>query len=93
MKLKEIEVGMTVVDKYNNEYVVDEIDGFDAVMPVKLKCVKFAKSIQVQEVNDVEFDGIGQSCWVYKSNKVARKDGCDIKCITVKSLKPKDELR
>lgn len=28
-----------------------------------------------------------------KSKKVARNDGCDVKCITVKSLKPKDELK
>ena len=93
MKLKEIEVGMTVVDKYSNEYVVDEIDEFDVVMPVKLKCTNFLKNILIQKVGDVEFGGIGQSCWVYKSNKVARKDGCGVKCITVKSLKLKDELK
>ena len=52
---------------------------------------QICENIHVQEVNDVEFDDIGQSCWVYKSNKVARNDGCDTKCITVKSLKPKDE--
>ena len=40
---------MTVVDKYSNEYVVDEIDEFDAVMPVKLKCVKFAKTFMFKK--------------------------------------------
>lgn len=86
MKLKDIEVGMTVVDKFGNEYIVEQING--CFMPILLKCTKFVKCIGVQE-NNVMFDCVGQSFWIYKSFKKARKDGSDMCfCITVKSLKP-----
>lgn len=41
MKLKDIEVGMTVVDKFGNEYIVEQING--GLMPILLKCTKFVK--------------------------------------------------
>lgn len=46
MKLKDIEVGMTVVDKFDNEYIVEKVDS--GLMPVLLKCTKFVKCIGVQ---------------------------------------------
>ena len=39
MKLEDARIGMTVVDKFGNEYVVIGLD--DSEMPVKLKCTKF----------------------------------------------------
>lgn len=87
MKLKEIKVGQIVTDKYNNEYKVLYIDKNDALMPVKLKCTKFLQSILVQKFGGVEFEQEGQRFYIYKSNKVARNDGCNAKCITVKSLR------
>lgn len=91
MKLKEIEVGMTVVDKFGNEYIVKQING--GLMPILLKCTKFVKCIGVQE-NDVMFDCVGQSFWIYKSKKAAKKDNMyQENCVTVKSLKLKDESK
>lgn len=89
MKLKDIKVAMTVVDKYGNKYIVKEVDRDDRVMPVMLKCIKFVKSIPIQTVGNVNTECKGESFHIYKSGKVARNDGCDIKCITVKSLKLK----
>lgn len=76
MKLKEIKVGQIVIDKLGNEYVVEKvINNIDGVMmPVLLKCTKFVKCIGVQE-SDVMFDDVGQSFWIYKSKKIAKKDG------------------
>lgn len=91
MKLKEIEVGMAVVDKHGNEYKVVGCDKRNNFMPVELICTKFLKSILVQKWGDVSFKQEGQSFHIYKSKKVARNDGCDVDCITVKSLKPKSD--
>lgn len=91
MKLKEIEVGMAVVDKYGNEYKVVSVDKRDNFMPVELICTKFLKRILVQKWGDVSFEQEGESFYIYKSNKVARNDCCDVGCITVKSLKPKSD--
>lgn len=90
MKLKDVKVGQIVVDKYGNEYIIKEITKDDR-MPVYLECVKFVKKILVQKFGMIEFYKEGQSFFVYKSNKIARNDDNDIKCITVKSLKLKDE--
>ena len=46
MKLKEIEVGMTVVDKFDNEYIVEIVE--KGLIPILLKCTKFVKSIVLQ---------------------------------------------
>ena len=91
MKLKEIEGGMTVVDKFDNEYIVEIVE--KGLMPILLKCTKFVKSIGVQKY-DVMFDDVDESFWIYRSKKAAKKDGmCQEHCITVKSLKLKDELK
>ena len=97
MKLKEIEVGMAVIDKHGNEYIVESVDKDgklmkdSILMPVLLKCTKFSSNILVQQSGgiDVEFSHKGQTFYIYKSKKVARNDGCDVDCITVKSLKLK----
>ncbi len=99
MKLKEIEVGMAVIDKHGNEYIVQSVGKGNKLMPVVLKCTKFSSNIFVQQFCDVEFshEGFcdvefsheGQTFYIYKSKKAARNDGCDVDCITVKSLKLK----
>ena len=89
MKLKDIEVGQTVVDKFGNEYVVEIVnyDDYDS-MPVYLICTKFVKWIVVQK-HGVMFEHVDDHFWVYKSKKVAKKDGT-VNCITVESLKLKE---
>lgn len=47
MKLEDIEVGQTVVDKFGNEYVV-EIVSFD-LMSVYLRLTKFVTRVVVQK--------------------------------------------
>ena len=89
MKLKEIEVGMVVVDKRGGKYIVHSVDKGNKLMPVVLKCTKFSSNILVQQFGDVEFGHEGQTFYIYKSKKAARNDGCDVDCITVKSLKLK----
>ena len=94
MKLKDIKVGMKVVDRYGNEYVVKQVDKLklpNVEMPVRLKSTKILRSITASKF-DVEFHYIGETYWIYKSKKAARRDGFhkeDI--ITVKSLKLKDK--
>ena len=86
MKLEDIEVGQTVVDEFGNEYVV-EIVNYDS-MPVYLRCTKFVKWVAVQK-HGVMFGHVDDYFWIYKSKKVAKKDGIE-KCITVESLKLKE---
>lgn len=97
MKLKDIKVGMEVVDKYGNEYIVTEVDesksADDVMMPVRLKSIKILRNIAVSKF-DVTFNCVGQVYWIYKSKKIARRDGFykeDI--VTVKSLKPKGKSK
>ena len=88
MKLEDIEVGQTVVDKFGNEYVVGYVDYDDDFMPVWLRCTKFVELAVVQE-RGVMFRYVGDCFWIYKSEKVAKKDGIE-NCITVESLKLKE---
>ena len=85
MKLKDIEVGQTVVDEFGNEYVV-EIVSYDW-MPVYLKCTKIVKRVVVQK-RGVMFECVGDCSWIYKSKMVAERNGVE-NCITVESLNPK----
>ena len=102
MKLEDIEVGQTVVDKFGNEYVVEivsndwmpvyngyvvEIVRYDW-RPVYLRCTKFVKYVAVQK-HGVMFGRVDDCFWIYKSEKVAKKDGIE-NCITVESLKLKE---
>lgn len=89
MKLEDIEVGQTVVDKFGNEYVV-EIVSYD-LMPVYLRCTKFVKSVVVQQ-HGVMFEYVDDYFWIYESKKDAKKDGIE-NCITVESLKLKESKR
>lgn len=93
MKLEDIKVGQTVVDKFGNEYVV-EIVSYDLI-PVYLRLTKFVKRIVVQK-HGLMFERVDDCFWIYKSKKVAKKDGienCIENCITVKSLKLKESKR
>ena len=87
MKLKDIEVGQTVVDEFGNEYVVVEIVKSDS-MPVYLRLTKFVKRVTAQK-HGLTFECLDDYFWIYKSKKVAKKDGVE-KCITVESLKLKE---
>lgn len=90
MKLEEIKVGMVVVDKHSNEYIVQLVNKDSKLMPVMLKCTKFSSNILVQRAGDVGFSHEGQTFHIYKSKKAARNDGCkNVDVITVKSLKLK----
>ena len=85
MKLADIEVGQTVVDKVGNEYVVEIVS--NDWMPVYLRLTKFVNRVVVQK-HGVMFECVDDCLWIYKSEKVAKKDGVE-NCITVKSFKPK----
>ena len=87
MKLEDIRVGQTVVDKFGNEYVVEIVDNDDS-MPVYLRCTKIVEWVVVQK-HGVMFECVDDYFWIYKSEKVAKKDGIE-DCITVESLKLKD---
>ena len=86
MKLADIEVGQTVVDEFGNEFVVEIVDY--SSIPVYLRCTKFVKCVTVQ-IHGVMYEGVDDYFWIYKSKKVAKKDGVE-NCITVESLKLKD---
>ena len=87
MKVEDIRVGQTVVDKFGNEYVVEIVDCDDS-MPVWLRCTKFVEWVIVQK-HGVMFECVDDCFWIYRSEKVAKKEG-GAKCITVESLKLKE---
>ena len=87
MKLENIKVGQTVVDKFGNEYVVEIVD-CDVWMPVYLRCTKIVEWVIVQK-HGVMFGCVDDCFWIYKSENVAKKDGVE-NCITVESLKLKE---
>ena len=88
MKLEDIEDGQTVVDKFGNEYVVENVDYDDDLMPVSLRCTKIVQWAVVQK-RGVMFRCVDDCFWIYKSENVAKKDGVE-NCITVESLKLKE---
>lgn len=95
MKLKDIKVGMEVADKYDNEYIVEKIDKTEPqnklILPIKLKSIKVLKNINVSGLSAM-FSRDGQSLWIYKSKKVARREGFhEENIITVKLLKLKNK--
>lgn len=83
MKVEDIKIGQTVVDKFGNEYVVEIVD--NSLMPVYLRLTKFVKRVVVQK-HGVMFECVDDYFWIYKSENVAKKDGVE-NCITVESLK------
>ena len=106
MKLKDVKVGMIVVDKYDNKYIVTEVvtevneteSSGNRAMPVRLKSVEIVRNVHVSQLKfdviiDVTFSCAGQVYWIYKSKKHAKRDGFfEEDIITVKSLKPKYEV-
>ena len=88
MKVEDIKVGQTVVDKLGNEYVVEIVDYDDDLMPVWLRCTKFVEWCVVQK-HGVIFGRVYDYFWIYKSENVAKKDGVE-NCITVESLNLKE---
>lgn len=51
MKPEGLSIGQALVDNYGNEYVVEEIDDSKSrfnVMPVRVKCTKFLRSVHIQ---------------------------------------------
>ena len=85
MKVEDIRVGQTVVDKFGNEYVVEIVD--NSLVPVYLRPTKIVK--RVVDQHGVMFECVDDCFWIYKSEKVAKKIGLE-KPITVESLKPKE---
>ena len=87
MKVENIRVGQTVVDKFGNEYVVEIVDCDDS-MPVYLRCTKIVECVIVQK-HGVMFECVVDFSWIYKSKMVAERNGVE-NCITVESLNPKE---
>ena len=98
MKPEELSVGQALVDKYGNEYIVEEIDDSKSifnVMPVRVKCTKFLKKVPVQRgiggQDAATFRGTGQAFWIFESEDIARREYMyEPDCLTVESLKLKD---
>ena len=90
LKVEDLKIGQIVVDKHGNEYEVHAIDR-DDIMPIRLRCTKFVRKVNVQDGN-VGFKDVDQAMWIYRSKKIAQNDGCDDKgIVTVKSIKLKDD--
>lgn len=97
MKLEDIEVGQTVVDKFGNEYkVVDKlgneyiITAFDKpnYHPVKLKCTKFKRECIVDVA--IVFTDVDDEWWII-DDEVAHKEFANYDVdISLKSIKPKE---
>lgn len=98
MKLKDVRVGMIVVDKLGNEYIVIDVD-YDEdynesepnTMPIRIQCTKFLKIVPVQKFG-VSFYGLDDSFWIFKSSEeeVIKNDYMYVEnCITVEELKLK----
>ena len=71
MKVKDIKVGMEVVDKLGNEYIVTDVDYDESepnTMPIRIQCTKFLKIVPVQKFG-VSFYGLDDSFWIFKSSE------------------------
>ena len=82
MKLKDIEVGMSVKDKFDNEYKVINVDNYT----VKLFCEKIVKPARVDSKH--MFSKVGDSLWIAISEEdIKSMNNVDID-ISIKSIKP-----
>lgn len=98
MKPEELSVGQALVDKYGNEYVVEEIDDSKSrfnVMPVRVKCTKFLRSVPIQngfgKYDVTKIGKIGERFWIFESEDIAKGDFMHTPgCLTVEQLKLKD---
>ena len=87
MKLEDACIGMEVVDKLGNEYVVIGLDC--TKMPVKLKCTKLEEECVID--NTTKFVAEGDEWWIVDSEeKYKAFSKCDVD-ISLESIKPKDE--
>lgn len=86
MKLENVRIGMTVVDKFDNEYVVICCD--DSEMPVQLKCTKFVKDCVV----DTTIFHSEDDEWRIVDSEENYKEFANYDVdISLESIKPKDE--
>ena len=54
---------------------------------------KIFKHCSCPKIGDVKFRNVNDIYWIYKSAEVAMFNGNDLECITIESLKLKDESK
>lgn len=82
MKIEKIKVGMSVKDKFGNEYKVIIVDNYT----VKLFCEKIVKPARVDSKHT--FSKVGDSLWIATSEEYIKSlNGVDID-VSIKSIKP-----
>lgn len=87
MKLNDAHIGMTVIDKFGNEYVIIALANDE--MPVKLKCTKFVAECIIDDTT--KFLDCGDEWWIVDSEENYKEfTNYDVD-ISLKSIKPKDE--
>lgn len=87
MKLEDARIGMTVVDKFGNEYDIIALD--ESRLPAKLRCVKINNICRVGET--AMFYDVDDEHWIVDSEEAFKEyAGCDVE-ISLESIKPKDE--
>ena len=89
MKLENARIGMEVVDKFGNEYVIIGLD--NDCMPVKLKCTKLENECVIDDTT--KFVAEDDEWWIVDSEeKYKAFSKCDVD-ISLESIKPKDESK
>lgn len=85
MKLEDARIGMTVIDKFDNEYVIIALD--QSRMPVRLICTKLNKICYIDE--QTRFYGVGDEWWIVDSEEKYKEfANCDVD-ISLESIKMK----
>lgn len=87
MKLEDVRMNMTVVDKFGNEYVVNGLDNSE--MPVKLKCTKFVAECVIDDTT--KFVAEDDEWWIVDSEEKYKEFANYDVDISLESIKPKDE--
>ena len=86
MKLENARIGMEVVDKFGNEYVI--IGLANDCMPVKLKCTKLEEECVIDDTT--KFVVENDEWWIVDSEeKYKAFSKCDVD-ISLESIKPKE---
>lgn len=81
MKVKDVKIGMQVIDKLGNEYKVVSV----RYNTIKLNCTKFVESARVDSSN--KFQKVGDVFCITTSEEDAKKlFGCDID-VSIKSIR------
>lgn len=65
MKLKDAKIGMIVIDKVGNEYIINDIDSVRDI--AYLTCIKFVKKVRYNSFLSVE--AVDDSFWIADSPK------------------------